>query len=546
MSNKGRLFTIWSLLVVAVAGLIWRLVDLNIINRPFLLQQSQARILRKITVPAYRGMILDRLGSPLAVSTPVDSAWINPPLFNPTAAQLSALAKIIKLPTTFIQHRTKDKKRQFIYLKRELSPNLSEALKKLNIKGLFFQREYKRFYPEGKISSHVVGLTNIDDQGQEGLELAYNKWLGGVDGKREVLKDRLGHIIANVALLKKPEQGHDLTLSIDHRLQYLAFEALDEALKSEKADSGSVVVLNAQTGEILAMANLPSYNPNNRPKNHDGRYRNRALTDMFEPGSVMKPFTVAEALKSGQYNLKTNINTNPGWMRIGGYTIRDDLNYGVVTLTTLLQKSSNIAAAKIMLSLKPQPYWHLLQRFGFGMRTRSGFPGESAGLLVSHTDWVPSVVATLAYGYGISVTTLQLAHAYMILADGGVNRPVTFLKLAAAPSPGIQVIPEKIANEIIKMLCTVVEKGGTGTRAAIPGYRVAGKTGTAYIARAKGYYKDRYISSFVGIAPATHPQFVVAVAIRNPRENHFGGLVAAPVFKKVMSGALRLYDIAPD
>ncbi len=535
------------LLGIALLVLLWRLVDLNIVERSFLLKQSQARILRKITVPAYRGMILDRFGSPLAVSTPVDSVWINPQLFNADAVQISALAKVVGIAPAEIRQRAKYKTKLFVYLKREMAPEISQRVKQLKIKGVYIQREYKRFYPDGGVAAHVVGLTNIDDQGQEGLELAYNNWLGGINGKREVLKDRLGQTIADIALLKKPVQGHDLTLALDHRLQYLAYTALNAAVQEDDAQSGSVVVLNAKTGEILAMTNAPSYNPNNRPKNHDGRYRNRAVTDMFEPGSVMKPFTVAMALESGEYKPETKINTNPGWMRIGGYTIRDDLDYGIVNLTQLLQKSSNIAAAKIMLSLKPQEFWDLLSRVGFGVRTRSGFPGESTGLLVPHTDWVPSVVATLAYGYGISVTTLQLAHAYMILADGGEDLPVTFLKLDQPPAAGPQVLPQKVAHEIVKMLETVVQKGGTGTLAAIAGYQVSGKTGTAYIAGGpNGYYKNRYMSSFVGMAPASDPQFVVAVVIRDPKKNHFGGMVAAPVFRQVMSGTLRFYDVAPD
>ncbi|WP_423063057.1 peptidoglycan D,D-transpeptidase FtsI family protein [Candidiatus Paracoxiella cheracis] len=547
MGSSWRLYTLWLLLCVALAGLLWRLIDLNILDRSFLLRQSKARILRKVNIPAYRGMITDRLGSPLAISTPVDSVWINPEQFQATPQQLQKLSAILQIPVSFIQRRArKVGDHEFVYLKRGNPPFISDQIRALKIPGVHFQREYRRYYPEGEVTAHVVGLTNIDDRGQEGLELAFNKWLGGMPGKKEVLKDRLGHVIANVAFLKKPQQGHDLVLSLDHRVQYLAYRALKEAVTKYQAQSGSIVVLNVKTGEILAMVNQPSYNPNNRPKDHDGRYRNRAVTDMFELGSVMKAFTIAFALESGKYTPDTKIDTDPGWMKIGGYRISDDgLNYGIVTLTELLQKSSNIAAAKILLSLQPAHYYDLLTELGFGERTRSGFPGEATGTLIPHQTWVPSVVATLAYGYGVAITTLQLAHGYAILADGGIKIPVTFIKRDKVPA-GIRVLPQDVANTVIKMLETVVQKGGTGTRAAVAGYRVSGKTGTAYIAGPNGYYKHRYMSSFVGAAPASDPKLVVAVVLRDPQERHFGGIVAAPVFSKVMSGALRLLDIPPD
>jgi cell division protein FtsI (penicillin-binding protein 3) len=544
--SAWRVKVLWVVLGVALAGLLIRLVDLNILDRTFLLRQSKARILRKISIPAYRGMITDRFGDPLAISTPVDSVWINPQLFQASNKQLQELSHLTHLSTHFIDHRArKVKGREFIYLDRLIPPPLGEQIKALDIHGVFLQREYKRFYPEGEVTAHVVGLTNIDDEGQEGLELAFNKWLTGVPGEKEVLKDRLGHVIDDVALLKKPQQGKELVLSIDHRIQYLAYRALKAAVLKYHAQAGSVVVLNVKTGEILAMVNQPSYNPNRRPKDHDGRYRNRAVTDIFEPGSTMKPFTIALALASGKYQPSDTINTNPGTMWVGGYKIRDDLNYGVVNLTQVLQKSSNIGAAKIMLSLQPQDFWDLLRQLGFGQRTRSGFPGESAGTLVPHLTWYPSVVATLAYGYGIAVTTLQLAHAYAILANHGIKMPVSLVKVNQPP-PGVRVLSAKVADTVLTMLESVVEKGGTGTRAAIPGYHVAGKTGTAYIAGPHGYYRHRFMASFVGVAPATNPQLVVAVVIRDPKGHHFGGIVSAPVFAKVMGGALRILDIPPD
>lgn len=541
-----RLYALWFLLCVSAAGLLWRLIDLNILDRSFLLKQSKARILRIIDIPAYRGMITDRLGVPLAISTPVDSIWVNPQIFQATSSQFCAFSHLLHLSTSFIKKRIQDEaNHQFVYLKRGNPPYIAKEIRQLNIPGIFFQREYRRYYPEGEVTAHVLGFTNIDDQGQEGLELAYNRWLVGKPGKAEVVKDRLGHIVADIAMLKKPIEGHVLTLSIDHRIQYLAHQALKKTVSIYHAKSGSAVVLDVKSGEILAMVNQPSYNPNNRPTGHDGRYRNRAVTDMFEPGSVIKAFTIALALESGKYTPGTKIDTNPGWMRIGGYRISDDgLNFGIISLTQLLQHSSNIAAAKILLSVEPQHYYALLRTLGFGQRTTSGFPGESSGALVPHYTWVPSVVATLGYGYGMAVTPLQLAQAYAILGAGGIKSPVTFLKIGRSPT-GIRVLPEKVARTIVDMLETVVQKGGTGTRAAVYGYRVAGKTGTAYIAGSKVYDKHRYMSSFVGMAPANDPQLVVAVVICEPQNKYFGGLVAAPLFSKIMSGALRLLDILP-
>ncbi|MFW0055101.1 MAG: peptidoglycan D,D-transpeptidase FtsI family protein [Coxiella endosymbiont of Dermacentor silvarum] len=545
-ARAWRFYVLWFLLFITVVGLLWRLIDLNILDRSFLLKQSKARILRIVNIPAYRGMITDRLGVPLAISTPVDSVWINPRLFQATPSQFVALSYFLHLPITFIKKRIqKGANHQFVYLKRGNPPYIAEEIRQLNIPNIFFQHEYRRYYPEGEITAHVVGFTNIDDQGQEGLELAYNQWLSGKSGKMEVIKDRLGHIVANIDLVKKPIQGHDLTLSLDHRIQYLAYQALKETVSTYHAKAGSAVVLDVKSGEILAMVNQPSYNPNKRPVRYDGRYRNRAMTDIFEPGSVIKAFTIALALESGKYTPSTKIDTNPGWMKIGGYRISDDgLNFGVISLTQLLQHSSNIAAAKILLSFKPKHYYSLLYALGFGQRTNSSFPGESSGTLVSHNTWVPSRVATLGYGYGMAVTTIQLAQAYAILGSGGIKRPITFLKSESSPN-SIRILPEKVAKKIVRMLETVVQKGGTGIQAAVYRYCVAGKTGTAYISGPKGYDKKHYMSSFVGMAPAKNPQLVVAVVIREPKNEHLGGLVAAPLFSKIMSGALRLLDILP-
>ncbi len=545
MLRKWRQYTLASLLCVAVAGVIWRLIELNVLERPFLLRQSKARILRTVNIPAYRGMITDRNGAPLAISTPVDSVWVNPHLFHVNAEQLHAVSHILSIPSNIIKHKlAKNKSHHFIYLKRDNPPDVVKKLKALKISGIFFQREYRRYYPSGAVSAQVVGITNIDDKGQEGMELAFNTWLAGMPGQKKVVKDRLGHTIADVALLKNPQQGRELQLSIDNRIQFLAYDALEQTIQQFHARSGSVVVLDARSGEVLAMVNNPSYNPNKRFASNPAVMRNRSVTDMFEPGSVIKPFVTALALESKKYSPDTIINTNPGWMNIGGYRIHDDLNYGAVNLTQLLQKSSNIAAAKILLSLNPSAYYTLLKNIGFGARTQSRFPGESQGSLVAHTTWLPSVVATMAYGYGIAVTALQLAQAYTVLANHGVKKPVTFIKSDKSPL-GVRVMPAQVAETVLHMLETVVKKGGTGTRAHISGYRVAGKTGTAYIAGPKGYFKHRYVSSFVGIAPVEDPRIVIAVVIREPKGKHFGGTVAAPLFAKIAEGALRLLNVIP-
>lgn len=543
-----RVYLIALFLIIILSGLLWRLIDLNLFNRHFLLQQSDARILRVVDLPAHRGMITDRLGTVLALSTPVYSVWANPKYFEATPDQLEAISRDLNIPVSMIKERTNPANgKEFIYLKRQNPPNVMSELKALHIPGLHFQMEYQRFYPEGEVTAHILGITNIDDQGQEGLELAYNQWLSGSPGKKEVLKDRLGHVIADIAYIKKPEQGRDLTLSIDHRIQFIAYRALKEQVQKFHAKSGSIVVLNVKTGEILAMANMPSYNPNNRVMQAEGDLRNRAMTDSFEPGSTMKPFTIAMALESGQYKPDSLVDTNPGYMRVGGFEIRDDVrDNGIIDLRKILEVSSNIGAAKILLSLPPQAFWDLLRREGFGQRTNSGFPGESAGRLIEHPVWYKSDVATLAYGYGIAVTTIQLARAYATLADNGVSHPVSFLKLDHAP-PGEQVISKSVANEVVNMLqAVIIGKRGTGKQAAIPGYLVAGKTGTAYIANAHGYDKKKYMSDFVGIAPVSDPRLVIAVVLRDPQGKHFGGDVAAPVFAKVMSAALRILNIPAD
>ncbi|KPJ67337.1 MAG: cell division protein [Coxiella sp. DG_40] len=542
---KWRFYFLIIILVLCLAALIWRMFDLSIYQHSFLQQQSDVRTVRIVGIPAHRGMITDRNGTPLAVSTPVDAIWINPQIFIATPKQLRELSKLLHISHHSLQSRINPKSgHYFVYLKRHITPKLSNQVRALNISGLFFQREYRRYYPEAEVTAHILGFTDVDDQGQEGLELAYNSWLRGVPGKREVLKDRLGHVVAVMNTLRDPQPGHDLALSIDRRIQYLAYLELKETVQKYHADSGSAVVSNVKTGEILAMVNQPSYNPNDRPTNkHDGRYRNRAVTDVFEPGSTMKTFSIASALESSKYKPNTKIDTNPGWYVVDGNTIKDEgINYGVLTVTGVLQKSSNIGIAKMTLSLPAEHLWNVLHAFGFGERTISGFPGEVAGSLINHSVWRPFVLATLSFGYGVSVTPLQLACAYAIIASSGIKYPVTFVK-AKNLSSGEKVISSKVAHQMLVMLKSVIESGGTGIRASVPGYSVAGKTGTAYIAGRHGYDEKRYVASFVGIAPVTDPRLVVAIVIKDPHGQHFGGLVAAPAFAHIMEKALRIMDV---
>jgi cell division protein FtsI (penicillin-binding protein 3) len=523
------------------------MLDLNVLERSFLQKQSNARVIRIVDIPAHRGMIIDRNGLPLAISTPVDAIWVNPQIFIATPQQLAKLANLLHIPYHSLQKKVNKKSgRWFIYLKRHVAPALSAKIKELNIFGLFFRREYRRYYPEGEVTAHILGFTNIDDHGQEALELAYNSWLRGTDGKRRVLKDRLGHVIAIMNTLQKPEQGNNLMLSIDEKIQYLSYLELKKTIKKYHADSGSIVVLNVKSGEILAMVNQPSYNPNAAHLKHDSSYRNRAVTDVFEPGSTMKTFSIISALESGKYKPNTKIDTNPGWFILDGNTIKDEgINHGVLTVTGMLQKSSNIGIAKMTLSLPAEHLWNVLHTIGFGERTASGFPGEVAGSLANHRIWPSFVLATLSFGYAMTITPLQLACAYAVIANDGIKLAVTFVKRDNPPN-GEQVISSKVAQEMLVMLESVVKSGGTGTRANVHGYRVAGKTGTANIAGPHGYNKKRHMASFVGIAPVSDPQLIVAVVIKNPRGQDYGGLVAAPAFAHVMGGALRMMGVSPD
>lgn len=542
-----RRWFILSIFLCCMAVLSARAIYLQLLNNDFLREHGDARSIRVVEVPAHRGVITDRNGEQLAMSTPVESIWVTPRKVFEDVERLPELAKAMGMTVTDLHEILRDRiSREFIYLKRHANPGLVKVVKSLNISGVYTEREYKRYYPAAEVTSHFIGFTNIDDQGQEGLELAYDKWLSGKPGKKRVLKDRLNRIVENIESIEPSEPGKQLTLSMDRRVQYLAYRELAAAVKYHRAKSGSLVMLDVRTGEVMAMAGYPSYNPNNR-KGLKGQYfRNRAVTDVFEPGSTMKPFTVAAGLESGNYNPHSAINTTPGYYKVGEHTIRDMRNYGNIDVSNVITKSSNVGASKIALSLEPEEYWDVLSRFGFGQLTGSGFPGESSGSLSPFNSWSEIEMATLSFGYGLSVTPLQLAQAYSVLASGGVMLPVSFVKVNG-PVSGKRVMPENITRQVRKMLETVVSASGTGKRAAIRGYRVIGKTGTAHKSVRGGYSDDRYLSLFAGIAPASEPRFAMVVLIDEPGgDHHYGGVVAAPVFSRVMEGTFRILNIPPD
>lgn len=535
------------LLVAAFLVIGWRVVDLQVFNHDFLNGQGDARILRVERVNAYRGMILDRNSEPLAVSTPVVSIWANPQQIVDAPAAASLLSKPLGLSNKTLQQRLKAKgRREFVYLKRQLTPARAEQIMALKLPGIYSQREFRRYYPAAEVAAHLVGFTDIDDKGQEGLELAYDQWLHGEAGKKRVLKDRYGNIIKDLQAIKSEKPGQNLQLSIDLRLQYLAYRELKAAVEEHKAKSGHLVMLDAKTGEVLAMVNQPSYNPNNRSTMNHTNLRNRAMTDVFEPGSTMKPLTVAAALESGKFSTQTKIDTTPGYLRLGRSVIRDHRNYGVIDLATLLSKSSNVGASKLALSMDIEHLLNILRELGLGQDTGSGFPGERIGLLPFHTRWHDTEKATLSYGYGLSVTTLQLAQAYTVFANQGEVKPVTLLR-QNLPVQGKPVITEETADSLLAMLEKVTQRGGGATRASIPFYRVAGKTGTVHKLGEGGYQQDKYMGLFAGLAPASDPRIITVVVIDEPsRDQYYGGEVAAPVFSRVVAGALRLMNVSPD
>ncbi|MCG8371430.1 MAG: penicillin-binding protein 2, partial [Proteobacteria bacterium] len=524
-----------------------RAVHLQVLDTDFYNRQGDSRHLRTEKISAHRGTITDRDGEPLAISTPVDSVWADPKQFAPAVDGIPKLARVLGVDSQMLMRRiTRSMDKEFLYLKRHLNPEKAAEVLALKLPGIGVQREYRRYYPASEVTGHLVGFTDIDDQGQEGLELAFNHWLAGESGAKRVLKDRLGRSIENVASIRPPHHGKDLRTSIDLRLQYLAYRSLKSAIRQYNARSGSIVVLDVETGEVLAMVNQPTYNPNDRSQFAAERYRNRAVTDIFEPGSSLKPLVVAAALESGEYRPSSIVDTAPGFVVVGRKTIEDTRNLGRVSLTTILARSSNVGITKLAMTLQPDQLWDTMTHFGLGELTTSGFPGESAGMLTHYSNWRPISQATLAYGYGVSVTPLQLAQAYAAIGSGGRMRPVSLVALDRPPESK-QTISQDTADAVRRMLEEVVRPGGTGTKAAIDGYRIAGKTGTAWKFASGGYSEDKYISIFAGLAPASDPQLASVVVIDEPGgELYYGSDVAAPVFAAVMSESLRLLAVAPD
>ncbi len=542
----GRSRFLAAVLLLGLLGLAGRAAYLQGMHNDFLQQKGESRYSRVIEMSAHRGMITDRHGEPLAISTPVESVWASPQDMDATSTQIKKLAGLIEMDVEEVRKRIGGSQRDFVYLKRHLPPEIAARVVELNMPGVFLRREFRRYYPAGELTAHMLGFTDVDDNGQEGIELAWQDTLSGKPGSRRVIKDRKGSIVEDVESIRAPRPGKDIALSIDSKIQYLAYRELKQAVEASKAKAGGIVVLDAQTGEVLALANLPAYNPNNRARISGARARNRALTDVFEPGSTLKPFTIAAALEAGVIEPDTIFQTAPGTLTIGKATIRDSHKEGPLTVAQVVQKSSNVGSAKIALSLPPQTLWEMLSRSGFGTSTGSGFPGEVNGRLRPHHTWRPIEQATMSYGHGISVSLLQLARAYTLFSTEGELKPVSLLKLDA-PVVGERVISRETALAMSRMLEMVAGPGGTAPRAQISGYRVAGKTGTAHKLEGNGYAKNRYIATFVGYAPASSPRLVIAVMLDEPSAGqYFGGIVAAPVFSQVMAGALRILSVPHD
>lgn len=536
------------LFTLACGGIVGRLAYLHVVQRPFLQAQGDSRTVREVTLPAYRGMIKDRNGEALAVSTLVDSVWINPQLIEPADPKLNALANLLKVSADNLRKKVveyTDSNKEFLFVKRHVEPVVAQQALALNLPGVNLTQEYRRYYPNAEVSAHVVGLANVDNQGQEGLELAYNAWLKGNAGKKRIVQDLQGNKVEELGVVADAQHGNDLTLSIDQRLQYLAHRELQNAIDKHQAETGSVVVLDVHTGEVLAMANYPTYNPNKREKDYPANvYRNLAVTDAFEPGSVLKTLSLASVFEHTNITPETTVNTKPGYLRLRGGVVRDLHNNGVLDVASVLRESSNIGITKLVLNLKPKQLLDTYERFGLGWSTNSGFPGETGGKLPAALDDQPFVMATMSFGYGVSATPLQIAQAYAIIGASGVKYPVSFIKADYQPE-GEQVLDPKVARQVLDMLTYAV--GHSKSNARVSGYRVAGKTGTARVAGPDGYLEDKHRTVFAGLAPAINPRLAIVVAVSEPNVGgYYSNQVAAPVFAQVASGALRLYKIAPD
>jgi cell division protein FtsI (penicillin-binding protein 3) len=532
-------------MLLLLLGLVVRSVYLQGIHNDFLQQKGDARYGRVVDVNAHRGMITDRYGEPLAISTPMESIWISPQDVEATPQQVKQLAQIVEMDVEDVRGRLFDTAHDFVYLKRQMPPEVAEKVRKLEIPGVSARREYRRYYPGEDMTAHLLGFTDVDDNGQEGMELALQSKLGGKTGSERVIKDRRGHTVEDVASISAPKAGLNMALSLDRKMQYLAFREIKLAVQNNHAKAGSIVVLDAKSGEVLALANWPSYNPNNRAKVDLKTMRNHAVTDLFEPGSTMKPFTVATALEAGKVSPKTLINTENGVYSVGGRNIHDTHPQAFLTVSQVIQYSSNVGAAKMALSLSPETFWRSLSGVGFGTQTGSAFPGEAGGRLRDYKKWQPIEQATMSYGNGISVNLLQLARAYTVFANDGELKPVTLLK-QETPVVGKKIFSQTTSQQVRDMMELVVQPGGTAPLAQINGYRVAGKTGTSHKLEGR-HYVNRYVASFVGLAPASNPRLIVAVMVDEPSgAQYYGGQVAAPVFSNVMGSALRLLNVPND
>ena len=556
MKLEGALYpwrfrVVIGLLAIMVGAICWRIIDLQVVDRDFLKGQGDARSLRHIPIPAHRGLITDRNGEPLAVSTPVTTLWANPKEMQASKERWPQLAAALgQNPKQLVERLTTQANKEFIYLVRGLTPEQGQHVLDLKVPGVYGLEEFRRFYPAGDVTAHMVGFTDLDDHGREGVELAYDEWLAGVPGKRQVIKDRRGRLIKDIQVTKNAKAGKTLALSIDLRLQYLATRELRNAIAEQDAKAGSLVIMDVKTGEVLAMVNQPTYNPNNRRSMFPAAMRNRAIIDVFEPGSTVKPISMSAALQSGRWKPTDKVEVYPGSLQIGRYTIKDvSRSEGpILDLTGILINSSNVGMSKIAFDIGGEAIYRVMSQVGLGQYTGLGFPGERVGNLPNHREWRKAETATLSYGYGLSVTALQLVHAYAALANDGKMVPLSIIKVDKAPE-AVQAIPKETAETVQGMLQQVIEAPRGVFRAQVPFYHVAGKSGTARKATvgSKGYTENAYRSLFAGFGPMSDPRYAIVVVIDEPgKGGYFGGLVSAPVFSKVMSGTLRLMNVPPD
>ncbi|MEH6580409.1 MAG: penicillin-binding transpeptidase domain-containing protein [Halioglobus sp.] len=545
-----RFYTVLAVLVVFLILLVGRVLSLQVLDtdrgHEFLQGQGEMRAVRTMEIPAYRGMISDRRGEPLAVSTPVVSIWANPSILH-SSERLPDLAAALRMDLGDLKDKLQRYRgKQFMYLLRHSVPADARKVLEMRIAGVYGEREYRRFYPAGEVAAHVVGFTNVDDEGITGLELAYEDWLQGEPGKKKIIKDLHGDVVRDIGVLQPARPGKDLVLSIDLRLQYLQHRELQRAMTVTGAASGTIVTLDSRTGEILAMVNSPVYNPNSRKGVKASSMRNRALTDVYEPGSTMKPLTVSAALETGRYTTDTVIDTSPGRIRVGRKTLPDPRNYGEISVSRVVEKSSQVGITKIALDIGHEPIWDMFNRFGLGQSTGIGFPGESSGILPNRPKWHAIEKVTLAFGYGLTATPLQVAHAYTVFANEGVQPAVSLLALTDEIPEGRVVLTPELARTMLQVLERVTGENGTARKARVPGYSVGGKTGTVHKVGPGGYADDKYVALFAGVAPIDNPRIVTVVVLNEPKgEAHGGGSAAAPVFSRVTQGALRLLNVPP-